>query len=136
MSLRRFLAIAVLQSVSGLAHACLFASSTPPEGWYQWSKGLFAGDVTAVEKDSQKPLDIITVRVVEAYKGPDASLGTLTLRISNRYWKNCRVELPAAGARVLVAINPSDDAMLVPLSASYAEQLKAARPGREPAAPR
>ena len=117
----------VLQSVSAWAHACLFASSTPPEGWYQWSSGLFAGDVTAIDKDGQKPLDIITVRVVETFKGPDASHGTLTLRISNRYWMNCRVEQPAAGARVLVAMNQNGDAMLVPLSASYAERLRAYR---------
>jgi len=123
--LRRLLAIAVLTLVSGWAHACLFASSTPPEGWYQWASGLFAGDVTAVEKDGQKPVDVITVRVVETFKGPDAAHGTLTVRISNRYWANCRLEMPVTGARVLVAMNPNSDAMLVPLSASFAEQLRA-----------
>ena len=117
----------VLQLVPGWAHACLFATSTPPEGWYQWSSGLFAGDVTAVEKDGEKPVDVLTVRVVETFKGPDAAHGTLTVHISNRYWANCRVERPAAGARVLVAMNPNSDAMLVPLSARYAEQLRAYR---------
>lgn len=125
MILRRLLAIAVLTLVSGWAHACLFATSTPPEGWYQWASGLFAGDVTAVEKDGQKPVDVITVRVVETFKGPDAAHGTLTVRISNRYWANCRLEMPVTGARVLVAMNPNSDAMLVPLSASFAEQLRA-----------
>ena len=125
MIFRRLLAIAVLTLVSGWAHACLFASSTPPEGWYQWASGLFAGDVTAVEKDGQKPVDVITVRVVETFKGPDAAHGTLTVRISNRYWANCRLEMPVTGARVLVAMNPNSDAMLVPLSASFAEQLRA-----------
>lgn len=125
MILRRLLAIAVLTLVSGWAHACLFATSTPPEGWYQWASGLFAGDVTAVEKDGQKPVDVITVRVVETFKGPDAAHGTLTVRISNRYWANCRLEMPVTGARVLVAMNPNSDAMLVPLSASYAQQLRA-----------
>ncbi len=125
--MRSLLAIALLQLVSGVAHACLFATSTPPEGWYQWSSGLFAGEVIAVEKDGQKPLDVITVRVAETFKGPDASHGTLTVRLSNRYWANCRVELPVVGARVLVAMNPSGDAMLVPLSASYAEQLRQLR---------
>ena len=127
MVLRQLLAIAVLHLASGGAHACLFATSTPPQGWYEWSSGLFAGDVTAVEKDAQKPVDIITVRVVETFKGPDASHGTLTVRISNRYWTNCRVERPVSGARVLVAMNPNSDAMLVPLSASYSEQLRAHR---------
>jgi hypothetical protein len=35
--------------------------------------------------------------------------------------------MPVTGARVLVAMNPNGDAMLVPLSASYAEQLRAHR---------
>ena len=107
------------------AHACLFATSTPPEGWYQWASGLFAGDVTAVERDGQKPVYVVTVKVVETFKGPDAAHGTLTVRLSNRYWTNCRVEPPVAGARVLVAMSPNSDAMLVPLSASYAQQLRA-----------
>ena len=127
MILRRLLAIAVLQLASGWVHACLFASSTSPAGWFEWSSGLFAGDVTAVEKDAEKPVDIITVRVVETFKGPDAAHGTLTVRLSNRYWTNCRVERPAAGARVLVAMNPNSDAMLVPLSERYADQLRAHR---------
>jgi len=119
------IAIAVLQLATDWAHACLFATSTPPEGWYQWASGLFAGDVTAVEKDGQKPVDVITVRVVETFKGPDAAHGTLTVRVPSRHWASCRLELPVAGARVLVAMNPNSDAMLVPLSASFAEQLRA-----------
>ena len=125
MGFRHLIAVAVLQLASGWAHACLFATSTPPEGWYQWASGLFAGDVAAVEKDGQKPVDVITVRVVETFKGPDAAHGTLTVRIPSRHWASCRLELPVVGARVLVAMNPNGDAMLVPLSASYAEQLRA-----------
>ena len=56
MILRRALAIAVLSLVSGSAHACLFATSTPPQGWYEWSSGLYAGDVTGVAKDGEKPI--------------------------------------------------------------------------------
>ena len=103
------------------AHACLFATSTPPEGWFQWSTGLFAGDVTAIEKDE------VTVKVAETFKGPDASRGTLTLSLSERYWSNCRVEKPAVGARVLAALNANGEAMLVPLSDGYAEQLRQQR---------
>jgi hypothetical protein len=33
--------------------------------------------------------------------------------------------VPAPGARVLVAMNANTDAMLVPLSASFSEQLRA-----------
>ena len=125
--LTRLVAIALLQCVSGLAQACLFAASTPPEGWYQWSAGLFAGDVTAVAKDESKPVDVITVRVVETFKGPDASNGTLTVRVPSRNWAACKIEIPAAGARVLVAMNPNSEVMLVPLSASYAEKLRAVK---------
>jgi hypothetical protein len=124
---RRLLAIAVLQLLTGPVQACLFATGTQPEGWYQWANGLFAGEVTGVAKDSQKPVDVITVRVVETFKGPDAEHGTITVRIPSRHWASCRLELPALGAHVLVAMNPHNDAMLVPLSASYAERLRAHR---------
>lgn len=119
------LAIAFLLLASGAANACLFATKTPPEGWYQWSAALFAGDVTAVERDREKPVDVITVRVVEIFKGPDAPNATLTVHISSRHWTTCKVEVPAPGARVLVAMNANTDAMLVPLSASFSEQLRA-----------
>jgi hypothetical protein len=118
------LALAFLLLASGAANACLFATKTPPEGWYQWSAALFAGDVTAVERHPEKPVDVITVRVVEAFKGPDAPNATLTVHISTRHWTTCKVEVPAPGARVLVAMNANNDAMLVPLSASFSEQLR------------
>ena len=124
---RCLLAIAFLQLLSGGAHACLFATSTQPEGWYQWASGLFAGDVTRVEQDRQKSVDVVTVSVVETFKGPDAAHGTLTVRVPSRLWASCRLELPAVGTHVLVAMNPNNDAMLVPLSASYAERLRAHR---------
>ena len=105
----------------GWAHARLFATSTTPEGWHQWASRLFGGDVTALEKE------VITVQVVETFKGPEVERGTLTLRISERYWSNCKVERPLAGARVLVALNANGEAMLVPLAAGYAEKLRALR---------
>ena len=118
-------ATALLLFASGAAHACLFATKTPPEGWYQWATALFAGDVATIEKHREKPLDIITVRVVETFKGPDAPNATLTVQLSDRYWTNCRVEPPAPGARVLVAMNANSDAMLVSLSPGFAEELRA-----------
>jgi hypothetical protein len=121
MRVRHLIAVAVLSLAGGGAHACLFATKTSPEGWFQWASSLYAGDVTAVEKD------VVTARVVETFKGPDAPNGTLTVRLSERYWANCRVERPQAGARVLVAMNPHGDAMLVPLPAGYAEQLRQQR---------
>lgn len=127
MNFRHAIAAAVLQLASGWAHACLFATSTPPEGWYHWASGLFAGDVTALAKDVQKPVDVITVRVIETFKGPDATNGTLTVRVPSRNWAACKLEVPAAGARVLVAMNPNSEVMLVPLSTAYAEKLRAIR---------
>jgi hypothetical protein len=127
LSFRHAIAAAVLQLASSWAHACLFATSTPPEGWYQWASGLFAGDVTALAKDDQKPVDVITVRVVETFKGPDATNGTLTVRVPSRNWAACKIEIPATGARVLVAMNPNSEVMLVPLSTAYAEKLRAIR---------
>jgi hypothetical protein len=127
LKLRHAIAAAVLQLASSWAHACLFATSTPPEGWYQWASGLFAGDVTALEKDAQKPVDVITVRVVETFKGADATNGTLTVRVPSRNWAACKIEMPAPGARVLVAMNPNSEVLLVPLSASYAEKLRAVK---------
>ena len=125
MAVRHLIVIVVLQLAAGWAHACLFATTTPPQGWYQWSAALFAGDVTAVESEREKPLDVITVRVVETFKGPEAAgSGTLTVRLSSRYWTNCKVEMPSVGARVLVAMNANSDAMLVPLSAAFTEELR------------
>ncbi len=78
-------------------------------------------------KDAQKPVDVITVRVVETFKGADATNGTLTVRVPSRNWVACKIEVPAAGARVLVAMNSNSEVMLVPLSAAYAEKLRAIR---------
>jgi hypothetical protein len=126
------LAIALLQFVAASAHACLFARDTQPEYWYEWASALFAADVTGVEHDRAKSLDIITVRVVETFKGPAGA--TATLEVPSRLWASCRLELPAVGARVLVALNPSSDTLLVPLTASYAELLR--RHGKSAAPPR
>ena len=123
--MRRFLA--VLLFAPTWAQACLFVGSTPPEGWYQWSERLFGGDVTALAKDESRPVDVITVRVVDTFKGPDAEGGTLTVRVPSRNWTACKLELPAVGARVLVALNSNSEVQLVPLSAEYAERLRAYR---------
>jgi len=128
LKLRHAITAAVLQLASSWTHACLFATSTPPEGWYQWSAQLFGGDVTAVGKDESKPVDVITVKVVETFKGPETPHGgTLTVRVPSRNWAACKLEIPVAGNRVLVALNANSEVMLVPLSASYAEQLRRIR---------
>lgn len=80
--------------------------------------------MTQLAKDPARPVDVITVRVVETFKGRDAVGGTLTVRVPSRHWKLCKLEMPEVGARVLVALNPSNDVMLVPLAADYAEKLR------------
>jgi hypothetical protein len=122
------LAIAVLQFMAGSAHACRFAQDAQPEHWYQWASALFAADVTNLEQDRQKSLDVISVRVVETYKGPERA-AFATLQIPNRMWSSCRLERPAVGARVLVALNPNGDTLLVPLTSSYTELLRQHRSG-------
>jgi hypothetical protein len=47
--------------------------------------------------------------------------------VPSRHWATCKLEVPVAGASVLVAMNPNGDAMLVPLSPTYAEQLRRIR---------
>ena len=116
------LVIAVLQLATGWAHACLFARDTQPERWHEWASALFAADVTNVEQDRQKALDVITVRVVETFKGPQGAFATL--QVPHRLWASCRLELPVVGARVLVALNPNSDTLLVPLTSSYTELLR------------
>jgi hypothetical protein len=118
---------AVALFLPACAQACLFVSSTPPEGWYQWSERLFGGDVTAIGKDAEKPVDVISVKVVETFKGPEVSLATLEVRVPSRHWSLCKVEMPSTGTRVLVALNANSEVMLVPLSAGFAERLRARR---------
>ena len=69
-------------------------------------------------------MDVVRLDVRETFKGPPAAQ-TATLQVPSRMWAACRLERPAVGAQVLVAINPNGDALLVPLSAQYAERLRA-----------
>jgi hypothetical protein len=107
------------------AQACRFAADAKPPQWYEWAEALFAADVSAVQSDAQKALDVISVRIVETFKGPKAAAATL--EVPARMWASCGLERPAAGARVLVAMNPNRDILLVPLTPSYADLLRAHR---------
>jgi hypothetical protein len=106
------------------AQACLFATTTPPDGWYAWASILVAADVTEIGKEAGKPADVITARVVETFKGPEGPEGTITVSVPSRHWASCKLEVPSVGARVLVALNPNSDAMLVPLSMNLAQGLR------------
>ena len=117
------LLLSTLFLLSNEVHACRFARDAPPAQWLEWSSALFAADVASVEMQAEKRVDVISVRVVEVYKGPPAA--TAKLEVPARMWSSCNLERPSQGARVLVAMNPNSDILLVPLTASYADLLRA-----------
>ena len=118
--MRHFLTLAVLL-FAGSAQACLFARDAQPKDWLQWASVLLAADVTGIEQD--KAMDVVRLAVRETFKGPPAAQ-TATLQVPSRMWASCRLERPAVGAHVLVAINPNSDALLLPLSEDYARRLR------------
>jgi hypothetical protein len=128
----RVFLLAVWQLAAGSAHACMFVKDVPPAQWYDWAAALFAGEVTRVEQDERK-VDVITVRVSETFKGPAGAAATL--RVPSRMWTSCRMELPAVGAQVLVALNANNDTALVPLRADHAGALRARRTNGAPGGP-
>jgi len=117
----------------GTAHACRFAQDAPPAQWFEWSSVLFAADVTVIELDRQKSVDVISVRVVETFKGPEGAAAA-DLRVPSRMWSSCYLERPAVGAHVLVALNPNGDTLLVPLTPAYGERLRQLRGKHAPPA--
>jgi hypothetical protein len=129
----RFIAIGVLQLLLGTAQACRFAQDAPPAQWFEWSSALFAADVTGIELDHQKSADVISVRVVETFKGPERAAAA-SLLVPSRMWSSCYLERPAVGAHVLVALNPNGDTLLVPLTPTYGERLRQLR-SKQPASP-
>lgn len=124
LSMRHILAIAWVLAASQ-AQACLFARDAQPKDWMEWASVLLAADVTAIEED--KGTDTVKLGVRETFKGPP-SAATATLQVPSRMWASCKLERPAVGAHVLVAINANRDALLVPLTSEYADRLRAARP--------
>lgn len=119
----RLLALVALQLLMGTAHACRFAQDEQPAQWYEWANSLFSAEVTSVEPDAAKSADVISLRVVEVFKGP-AGAAAASLRVPSRMWASCRLERPVIGARVLVALNPNSDTLLVPLTPDYSERLR------------
>ena len=118
----RLLAMFALLLSSTAASACRFAQDAQPAQWDEWSSSLFAADVASIGLDKQGALDIITVRVVETFKGPAAAAATL--KVPERMWASCGLARPAVGARVLVALNPNSDTLLVPLTEGYSQRLR------------
>jgi len=120
--MRHILALAALLLASPV-QACLFARDAQPKDWLEWATVLLAADVAAIEED--KGTDTVKLGVRETFKGPPAAQ-TATLQVPSRMWASCRLERPAVGAHVLVAINANSDALLVPLTSQYADRLRAA----------
>jgi hypothetical protein len=127
--LRHFFALlSVLAALP--AHAtCLFARDTAPADWYEWAQVLVAADVENVERQSST--DFLALRVVETFKGPTGAQ-SVTMQVPNNLWAACRLEVPKVGERVLGALNANNDALVVPLTAEYAERLRAASPASAP----
>ena len=130
----RLLVPAMLVVVATAADACRFAQDAPPAQWFEWSNALFAADVTGIELEGQKSLDVISVRVTETFKGPEAAAAA-TLRVPSRMWSSCYLERPAVGTHVLVALNPNGDTLVVPLRQGYGERLRQLRSKQQPASP-
>jgi len=124
--IRAFGALLLIACAAPAAATCLFAKDSKPQDWYAWANVLVAADVTAVVQTPRS--DVISLRVLETFKGP-VGLDTATLQVPNNLWEACRLQRPAVGARVLGALNANNDALVVPLSTGYAEQMRAARPG-------
>lgn len=120
IALRYLIALAAL-CLALPAGACLFAKDAKPADWLEWSNALFAADVSDVVSD--KGTDNLSLRIVETFKGP-ALAQTAKLQVPSRLWAACRLERPAVGARVLVALNPNSDALLVPLTPPYLQALR------------
>ena len=120
----RFIVTLALCAYFGVAFACRFARDAQPAQWLEWSDVLFAADISSIDTDAQKRLDVIGVRVVEVFKGPPGAAAA-NLEVPTRMWASCNLERPSAGARVLVAMNPNRDTLLVPLDPSFADLLRA-----------
>ncbi|HEY5896114.1 MAG TPA: hypothetical protein VIV54_01020 [Burkholderiales bacterium] len=128
----RALAAVSMILLAGTAQACLFARNAQPKDWDQWAQALFAADVTGMQEDRARALDVITLRVVETFKGPQAT--TATLQIPANMWAGCKLERPQVGSHVLGALNANGDALVVPLSVEYGQRLREAlRPNSGPA---
>ncbi|MBV9360036.1 MAG: hypothetical protein JO292_01475, partial [Betaproteobacteria bacterium] len=105
--IRAFCTLFALLACCAAQAACLSARESKPKDWYDWSQALVAADVTDVSQRGRH--DVIALRVVEAFKGPDR-VETVTLEVPSNFWAACKVEKPKVGDRVLGAMNANNDA--------------------------
>lgn len=106
------------------AEACLFAKDAKPVDWLKWSSALFAADVTDVSSD--QGMDNVSLRVLETFKGPPLA-ESARLQVPIRLWAACRLERPVVGAKVLAALNPNGDALVVTVGEDYLDALRKLR---------
>ena len=125
----RLVALVLVLLIVPAAHAtCLFARDTKPQDWYAWAAVLIAADVANVEARGR--VDVVSLNVTETFKGP-AGVKTATLEVPNNLWAACRLARPAIGDHVLGAMNANGDALMVPLTDSYAEHLRIVKPRQD-----
>ena len=117
--------LAAFLTMSASANACTYARNVQPERWLEWSKALFAAEVTLVEseREGDRPVDVISLRVVETFKGPPGE--SAIVRMPTRVRVNCRLELPQPGEQLLVGFDADDNTAWVPLKESYSAALRA-----------
>ena len=121
----RLIALLLMLFMVPTAHAtCLFARDTKPQDWYAWAAVLVGAEVTNVAARGR--LDVVSLNVTETFKGPEG-VKTATLEVPNNLWAACRLSRPAIGDHVLGALNANQDALVVPLSETYAAELRAVR---------
>ena len=125
----RLVALFLVLLIVPAAHAtCLFARDTKPQDWYTWAAVLIAADVANVEARGR--VDVVSLNVTETFKGP-AGVKTATLEVPNNLWAACRLARPAIGDHVLGAMNANHDALMVPLTDRYAEELRIVKPRQD-----
>jgi len=125
----RLVALFLVLLMVPAAHAtCLFARDTKPQDWYAWAAVLIAAEVTNVEARGR--VDVVSLNVTETFKGP-AGVKTATLEVPNNLWAACRLARPAIGDHVLGAMNANHDALMVPLTDRYAEELRLVKPRQD-----
>ena len=125
----RLVALFLVLLMVPAAHAtCLFARDTKPQDWYAWAAVLIAAEVTNVEARGR--VDVVSLNVTETFKGP-AGVKTATLEVPNNLWATCRLARPAIGDHVLGAMNANHDALMVPLTDRYAEELRIVKPRQD-----
>ena len=124
MSWRPFL-LATLLIVACSAEACTYARNVQPERWLEWAKALFSAEVTKLEteREGDRVIDVITLRVVETFKGPEGE--TAVVRMPVRVRMACGLALPQLGEQLLVGLDREDNSAWVPLKESYPEALRA-----------